>query len=84
MCFFHVGAAKIDMTRKPSRGIMMTGNPQRTYEYCYGWGHETGCDGVMIDVTFDDFVIPLCRRHLDLLGDMIIHTRQLREADVGS
>ena len=67
--------------------IWMTGDPKAKHQDCCAFfpmiGQENGdCEGVMIVVYFGEAEISICRRHLDLFGDMILHTRRLRERDV--
>ena len=68
----------------------MTGDPAAKFVQCCAffpadpvWTDQPAeCSGVMIEVHLGDQVTYFCRRHLDQFGDMIIHTRRLKEVNV--
>jgi len=61
--------------------IWMTGDPAATHlDCCIAGNPEVPCQGVMIEVHFGVLpIVYICRRHLDVFGDMIVHTRKLQE-----
>ena len=67
--------------------IWMTGDPQVGHGRCVAYPRNPvlfppDCEGVMIEVHFGSQAeIRICRHHLDVVADMIVHTRKLRPAD---